>query len=106
MKLRKFSVFIDEQSIEIVAGARDAGEDLLFFVHGLGCSKDSFHHFWNRSDFNDYSVLAPTLSALATLQSQKDFLTRWKLKLGYVLKSLRSFQTNKKKGVKSAFDPY
>lgn len=73
MKLRQFSVFIDGQSIEIVAGARDAGEDLLFFVHGLGCSKDSFHHFWNRSDFDDYSVLAPDLVGFGDSAKSESF---------------------------------
>ena len=73
MKLRQFSVFIDGQSIEIVAGARDAGEDLLFFVHGLGCSKDSFHHFWNRSDFDDYSVLAPDLVGFGDSTKSESF---------------------------------
>ena len=73
MKLRQFSVFIDGQSIEIVAGARDAGEDLLFFVHGLGCSKDSFHHFWNRSDFDDYSVLATDLVGFGDSTKSESF---------------------------------
>lgn len=58
MKPRHFSVYIDRQPIELVANVRDAGKDLLFFLHGLGCSKDSFHHFWDRTDFEDYSVLA------------------------------------------------
>ncbi len=73
MKLRQFSVFIDGQSIEIVAGARDAGEDLLFSVHGLGCSKDSFHHFWNRTDFDDYSVLAPDLVGFGDSTKSESF---------------------------------
>ena len=73
MKLRQFSVFIDGQSIELVAGARDAGEDLLFFIHGLGCSKDSFHHFWNRTDFNGYSVLAPDLVGFGDSTKSESF---------------------------------
>jgi pimeloyl-ACP methyl ester carboxylesterase len=58
MKPRHFSVTIDGQSLELVASVRDAGKDLLFFVHGLGCSKDTFHHFWDHTDFEDYSALA------------------------------------------------
>jgi pimeloyl-ACP methyl ester carboxylesterase len=62
MKLRKFTVFIDGQSIEIVANVRITGEDLICFVHGLGCSKDTFHHSWNHTGFDDYSVLALDLA--------------------------------------------
>ena len=61
MKRRTFPLDIDGQSAELVAFARKAGEDLILFVHGLGCSKDSFNHFWNRTDFQEYSALAPDL---------------------------------------------
>jgi hypothetical protein len=59
MKLMKFTILIDGQSIEIVANVRDSGENLIFLVHGLGCSKDSFHHLWNRNDFDDYFCFGP-----------------------------------------------
>jgi len=58
---KSFDLIIDGESIELVANVRDAGKDLLFFVHGLGCSKDSFHHFWYQTDFKDYSVFSPDL---------------------------------------------
>lgn len=73
MKLRRFPVFIEEQSIDIVARVRNAGEDLIFFVHGLGCSKDSFHHFWNFAEFNDYSVLAIDLAGFGESSKSKTF---------------------------------
>ncbi|MGA1826047.1 MAG: alpha/beta fold hydrolase [bacterium] len=61
MKRRKFSIFTEGQSIELDTYTRDAGKELLFFLHGLGCSKDSFHHVWNRPDFDRFSILAPDL---------------------------------------------
>jgi pimeloyl-ACP methyl ester carboxylesterase len=73
IKLKQFSVFTDGQPIEIVASVRDAGENLLFFVHGLGCSKDSFHHFWNRTDFDDYSVLALDLVGFGESTKSESF---------------------------------
>ncbi len=62
MKRIKFPIFIDGQSSEIVANVHDTGENLILLVHGLGCSKDSFHHLWNLTDFNDYSILALDLA--------------------------------------------
>lgn len=58
---RKFDLIIDGEPIEVAADVRDAGGDLLFFVHGLGCSKNSFHHFWKRIDFKDYGAIIPDL---------------------------------------------
>jgi len=45
-------------SFKVAAHVRDAGPDLLLFLHGLGCSKSSFHHVWQRRDLDPYSVLA------------------------------------------------
>ena len=73
MKPRHFSVSIDGQSLELVASVRDAGTDLLFFLHGLGCSTDSFHHFWNRIDFDGYSVLAPDLVGFGKSTKSQSF---------------------------------
>lgn len=58
MKHGKFFTDINGESIELAAFVRDAGENLICFLHGLACSKDSFRHFWNRTDFQGYSVLA------------------------------------------------
>jgi pimeloyl-ACP methyl ester carboxylesterase len=73
MKLMKFTIIIDGQSIEIVANVRDSGENLIFLVHGLGCSKDSFHHLWNRNDFDDYSVLALDLAGFGESSKSNRF---------------------------------
>jgi pimeloyl-ACP methyl ester carboxylesterase len=73
MKPRHFSVSIEGQSLELVASVRDAGKDLLFFVHGLGCSKDSFHHFWDRTNFEDYSVLALDLIGFGESTKSESF---------------------------------
>ena len=69
----KFTILIDGQSNEIVANVRDNGENLIFLVHGLGCSKDSFHHFWNRTDFDDYSVLALDLAGFGESSKSNKF---------------------------------
>jgi pimeloyl-ACP methyl ester carboxylesterase len=73
MKLMKFTILIDGQSIEIVANVRDSGENLIFLVHGLGCSKDSFRHIWNCNDFDDYSVLALDLAGFGESSKSNRF---------------------------------
>lgn len=73
MKLMKFTILIDGQSVEIVANVRDSGENLIFLVHGLGCSKDSFHHIWNSSDFDDYSILALDLAGFGESSKSNKF---------------------------------
>lgn len=58
MESKRFSISLDGVSFELVATVRDAGEEMLFFLHGLGCSKASFRHFWKRPDLADHSALA------------------------------------------------
>jgi pimeloyl-ACP methyl ester carboxylesterase len=61
MTSKKFDLIIDGNHMEVAADVRDIGKDLLFFVHGLGCSKNSFHHFWDRIDFKEYGAIIPDL---------------------------------------------
>jgi len=58
METKRFSVRIDGELLEVASAVREADDNLLFFIHGLGCSKDSFRSFWNRPDFVHNSALA------------------------------------------------
>lgn len=40
-------------SIEI----RLRGSDLIFFIHGLGCAKETFNDVWTFKELNDYSII-------------------------------------------------
>lgn len=40
---------------------REGGDDLILFVHGLGCSKDSWRDAWQRPELRGRSLLAPDL---------------------------------------------
>jgi len=40
---------------------REGGDDLVLFVHGLGCSKDCWRAAWQRPELRDRSLLAPDL---------------------------------------------
>ena len=43
------------------ARLRDAGDDLVLFVHGLGSSKENWQVAWQRPELRDRSLLAPDL---------------------------------------------
>ncbi|MAF82834.1 MAG: alpha/beta hydrolase [Gammaproteobacteria bacterium] len=40
---------------------REDGDDLILFVHGLGCSKESWRDAWQRPELRGRSLLAPDL---------------------------------------------
>lgn len=43
---------------EISNKFRNGNDDLIMFIHGLGCSRDSFEHVWDLSEFQNYSLLS------------------------------------------------
>jgi len=73
MNTRRFSASFDGESFEIAADVRHAGADLLFFLHGLGCSKDSFRHVWDCADFAEYSILAIDLVGFGDSDKPENF---------------------------------
>jgi pimeloyl-ACP methyl ester carboxylesterase len=73
MKPIKFTIQIDGQSNEIAANVRDSGENMIFLIHGLGCSKESFHLFWDFRDFDGYSVLALDLPGFGESSKSNTF---------------------------------
>lgn len=58
----------------LTAWQRDTGnEALLVMVHGLGCSKQSFAGAWSRTEFRDWSLLAPDLPGFGRAPKPADF---------------------------------
>lgn len=43
----------------LAARVRETGDELIIFLHGLGCSKDSWHDAWALRELRDKSLLAP-----------------------------------------------
>lgn len=58
MENRIFSIDHDGNKYEVATTFRRRGEEMLFLLHGLGCSKESFRDIWFHDEFNDYSILS------------------------------------------------
>ncbi len=46
------------REVRLSVWLREAGTDLVIFVHGLGGSKENWHHAWSRPELRDKSLLA------------------------------------------------
>ncbi|GAI59893.1 unnamed protein product, partial [marine sediment metagenome] len=75
-------MIIDEKTIKIkVAGIaydisvkyRSESEDLIIFLHGLGCSKDSFEDAWNHNDLTQQSLLSFDLLGFGRSEKPDEF---------------------------------
>lgn len=73
MKAESLQVVIDGISLEIEATCRRASGDLVLFIHGLGCSKESFQYAWSRLDPGDFSLLAPDLPGFGNSSRPEGF---------------------------------
>ena len=52
---------------------RDTGEELVLFVHGLGCSKDSWREAWSHGALSGRSLLAFDLPGFGSSPRPADF---------------------------------
>ncbi len=52
---------------------RRAGVELLLFIHGLACSKESFYGAWNEKRLKKYSLLAVDLPGFGKSDRPMDF---------------------------------
>ncbi len=52
---------------------RPGGDDLVVFIHGLGCTKDSFLGAWDAGALNGYSLLAPDLPGFGASRAPASF---------------------------------
>jgi pimeloyl-ACP methyl ester carboxylesterase len=63
-------------STEIAAYVRDTGRDIIFFVHGLGCTKESFIDAWNSQRLEGYSIITPDLPGFGNSPGNSKFSYR------------------------------
>ncbi len=69
----KINITIAGIPCRVAVRYRSTSPHLLFFLHGLGCSKDSFENAWERSDFKGFSLLAPDLLGFGHSDKPTDF---------------------------------
>lgn len=51
------SVVLSGQVYQVKTTWREASDEVVVFLHGLGCSSESFKDVWERSDLQKYSIL-------------------------------------------------
>jgi pimeloyl-ACP methyl ester carboxylesterase len=76
MKKRFFSIVLDGAAYDIASTSRVRGDELIVLLHGLGCSRESFHDIWFRNEFEDYSVLAVDLLGFGESSKPVEFSYR------------------------------
>lgn len=53
-----FDVQVRAHNFRLATCYREAGEDLVIFLHGLGCSKENWRHAWALRELRDMSLLS------------------------------------------------
>ena len=57
----------------ISVNVRQAGDELILFIHGLGCAKEAFKGVWNIPALRDYSIVAFDLIGFGDSSKPADF---------------------------------
>ncbi|MCH8247477.1 MAG: alpha/beta hydrolase [Bacteroidetes bacterium] len=70
---RSVATSVSGTLLNVSATVRDAGNDLLVFLHGLGCSSETFRDIWKRPDFDAYSILCLDLPGCGSSDAPKAF---------------------------------
>ena len=60
-------------SLEVAVNSRTGRKGALFFIHGLGCSKDSFKNVWNFPELEQFSVVTCDLVGFGDSSHSKGF---------------------------------
>ena len=73
MDIKVLSVSFGYKQYEICSSWRSGGDELIFMIHGLGCSKEIFDGVWNYPGFEEYSILAIDLLGFGRSSKPVDF---------------------------------
>ncbi len=61
MNSKTFKINYNEKQLETSVNYKESGKEVIVFIHGLGCSKESFDAAFDFPQFNDFSLLAVDL---------------------------------------------
>src|SRR5688572_369076 len=64
---------LNGQPYTLASKFREAGQDLLVFIHGLGCSKEAYEVAWDNPALKVYSLLSFDLLGFGESPKPTDF---------------------------------
>lgn len=69
----QYQVLVADQAVEVSALIRLAGKPLVFLIHGLGCSKETFRPIFNFAGLNEFSLVAIDLPGFGETRAPQHF---------------------------------
>ena len=63
----------NNKNYDISLMSRKSGQDLIFFIHGLGCSKNNFEFAWNVEALRKYSIVSIDLPGFGASSMKDEF---------------------------------
>lgn len=73
MITKRVSIGYGGRDLLISVNVRQAGDELILFIHGLGCAKEAFMGVWNIPALRDYSIVAFDLIGFGDSSKPADF---------------------------------
>ena len=73
METSMVQIVFQGSSYEVAISSRKRGPETIWLLHGLGCSKESFHHIWAREELGDYSIFAMDYPGFGDSAKPEDF---------------------------------
>lgn len=73
MKSKKMNIGFQKKTIEISVHHREKGPELVLFIHGLGCTKESFLHAFISPELGKLTLLSPDLVGFGGSSKPKRF---------------------------------
>jgi pimeloyl-ACP methyl ester carboxylesterase len=67
------SINYNNSDYDISLMSRESGQDLIFFIHGLGCSQNNFADAWRFDGLNSYSIITIDLPGFGGSLMNDDF---------------------------------
>ena len=73
MDSKIFKINYHDKELILSTNYRESGSELLFFIHGLGCAKESFDNAWDFSELDDFSLMSIDLLGFGNSSKPQDF---------------------------------
>ncbi len=73
MEKQVFTVHINGRDMGLSAKINHGRDDMLLFIHGLGCAKESFDDLWGFPEFMKYSIITFDLPGFGDSSKPEDF---------------------------------